>query len=109
MSEFLALNEEERTSTATSRLGDAGELLAERYLLKHGYRIVISNFKVPVGRNSKGVRVTGEVDIVALDGDVLCFVEVKTRSSDEFVAPPGFTVRSFTLQKCRTVSMSSAW
>ena len=28
-----------------------------------------------------------EIDLVAYDGDTLCFVEVKTRRSDEFAAP----------------------
>jgi putative endonuclease len=65
-------------------LGERGEGLAARYLVKNGYRIVAANFKVPVGRNSKGVQVTGEIDIIALDGATLCFVEVKTRRSDEF-------------------------
>ncbi|MEO6654867.1 MAG: YraN family protein [Pyrinomonadaceae bacterium] len=65
-------------------LGAHGEALAADYLIKNGYRLVVSNFKVPVGRNSKGVQVTGEIDIIALDGETLCFVEVKTRRSDEF-------------------------
>lgn len=65
-------------------LGVRGERLAAQFLEKLGFRIVVSNFKVPVGRNSKGVQVTGEIDIVALDGETLCFVEVKTRRSDEF-------------------------
>jgi len=60
--------------------------LAAEYLVKNGYRLVVSNFKVPVGRNSKGVQVTGEIDIIALDGDVLGFVEVKSRRSDEFAS-----------------------
>jgi putative endonuclease len=47
----------------------------------------VTNFKVPIGRNSKGVAVTGEIDIIALDGEKLCFVEVKTRRSDEFATP----------------------
>ncbi|MBV9242956.1 MAG: YraN family protein [Acidobacteria bacterium] len=58
--------------------------MAVEYLVKNGYRIVLTNFKVPIGRNSKGVAVTGEIDIIALDAETLCFVEVKTRRSDEF-------------------------
>jgi len=65
-------------------LGREGELLAAEFLEQNGYRIVLTNFKVPVGRNSKGVQVTGEIDIVALDGETLCFVEVKTRRSEDF-------------------------
>src|SRR5688572_22638881 len=72
---------------ATSEIGDRGERLAGRFLEASGYRLVLSNFKLPVGRNSRGVSVTGEVDIVALDGDTLCFVEMKTRTSSEFAAP----------------------
>jgi putative endonuclease len=67
-------------------LGEAGEWAALRHLEERGYRIVLTNFKVPVGRNSKGVAVTGEIDIVAVDGETLCFVEVKTRRSDDFTA-----------------------
>ena len=65
-------------------LGERGERMAADFLAANGYRLVCSNFKVPVGRNSKGVQVTGEIDLVALDGETLCFVEVKTRRSDEF-------------------------
>ena len=65
-------------------LGERGEALAIEHLIKSGYRIVVANFKVPVGRNSKGVSVTGEIDIIAIDRDTLVFVEVKTRRSDEF-------------------------
>ncbi len=68
----------------TPPLGDVGERLAAEFLSEHGFRIVVTNFKVPVGRNSKGVAVTGEIDIIALDGETLCFVEVKTRRSAEF-------------------------
>ncbi len=65
-------------------LGERGESLAAEFLIKNSYRIVVTNFKVPVGRNSKGVQVTGEIDIIALDGETLCFIEVKTRRSDDF-------------------------
>jgi putative endonuclease len=68
-------------------LGELGEQFAADFLMRAGYRIVIANFKVPVGRNSRGIAVTGEIDIVALDRETLCFVEVKTRRSDDFAAP----------------------
>src|SRR5258707_9657340 len=71
-------------SRPTQSLGNRGEALAADYLIKNGYRLVVSNFKVPVGRNSKGVSVTGEIDIIALDDETICFIEVKTRRSDEF-------------------------
>jgi len=72
---------------AASETGLYGERLAADYLVASGYRLVLANFKVPVGRNKKGVAVTGEIDIIAIDDDTLCFVEVKTRTSDEFAAP----------------------
>ena len=65
-------------------LGDRGEKIAAEHLIRSGFEIVVTNFKVPVGRNSNGVAVTGEIDIIAIDGDMLCFVEVKTRSSEDF-------------------------
>jgi putative endonuclease len=65
-------------------LGVIGEQFAVAKLEREGFRIVVKNFKVPIGRNTKGVAVTGEIDIIALDGETLCFVEVKTRRSDDF-------------------------
>src|SRR5437868_7686093 len=82
MSDFVSIIEP--VPKAVLNLGERGEALAAEYLVNNGYRLVVGNFKVPVGRNSKGVQVTGEIDIIALDGETLCFVEVKTRRSDEF-------------------------
>lgn len=59
----------------------------------------MANFKVPVGRNRLGVSVTGEIDLIALDEYILCFVEVKTRSSDEFASP----LAAVTLRKQRQI------
>jgi len=73
--------------TGRPSLGEKGEKLAADHLIANGFRIVLTNFKVPVGRNTKGVAVTGEIDIIALDGETICFVEVKTRRSDEFASP----------------------
>ena len=82
MDEILSINK--LPAIAAPSLGERGERLAADLLARNGYRLVVSNFKVPVGRNSKGVQVTGEIDLIALDGETLCFVEVKTRRSDEF-------------------------
>ncbi|HEV7902934.1 MAG TPA: YraN family protein [Pyrinomonadaceae bacterium] len=68
-------------------LGERGEALAAAYLERAGYRLVAANFKLPVGRNLRGAIVQTEIDLVAYEGDVLCFVEVKTRASDWFGAP----------------------
>lgn len=89
MSETLSLNIEDKHSPErnSSRVGQIGEELAARFLRKNDYRLVASNFKTPIGRNRRDVQVTGEIDLIALDGDVLCFVEVKTRTSDVFASP----------------------
>ena len=68
-------------------LGERGEALALEHLERAGYRIVAANFSLPIGRNTRDVIVNAEIDIVAYDGPTLCFIEVKTRSSDQF-APP---------------------
>jgi len=68
-------------------LGRRGEQLAAEHLLANGYKLVASNFKLGVGRNRRGAVVQAEIDLVAYDGPVVCFVEVKTRASDRFAAP----------------------
>ena len=89
MSRILSINIEDGPprQTLSARLGTDGERLAAAFLEAARYRLVLSNFKVPVGRNSRGVSVTGEIDIVAVDEDTLCFVEVKTRTSSDFAEP----------------------
>ncbi|WP_207888895.1 YraN family protein, partial [Pseudomonas sp. 100_A] len=86
MSEILSLASN-MSSPDRQNVGEIGENLAARFLLKNGYRLVLANFKVPVGRNRRGATVTGEIDLIALDENVLCFVEVKTRTSDEYASP----------------------
>jgi putative endonuclease len=60
------------------RLGREGENHAVRHLRKIGYKILRRNFRAPHG---------GEVDIVCRHGNELVFVEVKTRSSENFGRP----------------------
>lgn len=69
------------------KIGKRGEELAAAYLQKQGYRIVAANFVIPVGRNRIGAVISVEIDLVAYDGETLCFVEVKSRGSQWF-APP---------------------
>ena len=71
----------------TSSLGALGESYAAAFLEQLGYRLVAANFTIPVGRNRRGAIINTEIDLVAYDGDTLCFIEVKSRSSDWF-APP---------------------
>ncbi len=54
--------------------GQEGESAAEQYLRHKGYRIVARNLRSSVG----------ELDLVAEDGQVLVFVEVKARRTDGF-------------------------
>jgi putative endonuclease len=75
------------TVSAHFDLGKRGEEYAAAFLEQRGYRIVGANFTLPVGRSLRGALVNAEIDLVAYDGSTLCFVEVKTRSSDWF-APP---------------------
>jgi putative endonuclease len=68
-------------------LGWRGERLASDLLEAHGYRLVASNFRLGVGRNRRGAIVHAEIDLIAYEGETLCFVEVKTRASDWFASP----------------------
>ncbi|MFH0826435.1 MAG: YraN family protein [Candidatus Omnitrophota bacterium] len=52
-------------------LGQNGEDLAVGFLKENGYKILHRNFKTRLG----------EIDIIGMDQDTLCFIEVKTRNS----------------------------
>jgi putative endonuclease len=92
------------TARAYAELGRRGEALATEHLKQNGYRIVAANFSLPIGRNLRDMVVNAEIDLVAYDGATLCFVEVKTRASDDF-APPQANVD---LRKRRQISRA-AW
>ncbi len=86
-----SITSDPHVTVARFELGRRGEALAIEYLERAGYRIVAANLSVPVGRNTRDAIVNAEIDIVAYDGPTLCFIEVKTRESDEF-APPQVNV-----------------
>ena len=87
----------------TSEMGQRGERIAAAFLESNGYRLILSNFTVPIGRNSRGAAVTGEIDIVALEDGRLCFVEVKAKTSAEF-APP---IAAVNLRKQRQIARAA--
>ncbi|WAM32550.1 YraN family protein [Caldicellulosiruptor naganoensis] len=68
-------------------LGNSGEEKALEFLKKMGYEILHRNFRCRFG----------EVDIIAKHGDVIVFVEVKTRRSLKF----GYPSESVTVTKQR--------
>ncbi len=58
-------------------LGQRGERAAAKYLRRKGYKIV-----------AQGNRLApGELDLVAVDGRTVVFIEVKTRRSDRYGSP----------------------
>ena len=59
---------------ARQQLGESGENLACRELESRGYAILARRYQTR----------HGEIDIVAEDGDVIVFVEVKRRRTREF-------------------------
>jgi putative endonuclease len=75
-------------------LGIEGEDLAVKFLKKIGYRIVAKNYKTQIG----------EIDIIARDGDITVFIEVKTRTSDSF-GYPFEAVHSGKRQKLRNLAL----
>lgn len=57
--------------------GKAGEDKAADYLAAHGYKILKRNYKTRLG----------EIDIIARDKETICFVEVKSRTTERFGLP----------------------
>ena len=78
---------------STQKFGKLGEDLAVLYLEKKGYQIKERNFRIRAG----------EVDIVAVDNDVLVFVEVKARSGVEFGSP----AEAVTLKKQQQIAKAA--
>ncbi len=74
--------------------GNAAELLAEQFLQQQGYRIRARQFLTRLG----------EIDLVAVDGDEVVFVEVKARRSLAYGRPEA----AVTPTKLRKLSLAAA-
>ena len=75
---FRRLRKQSSSEAPHIRLGREGEKIAAQHLRGCGYKILRKNFRAPHG---------GEVDLVCRHGNELVFVEVKTRSTEEFGRP----------------------
>ena len=65
------------------KLGKDGEAFAAEFLTARGYVILKTNYRTRLG----------EIDIVAREGDVICFIEVKTRQDDGWDAFEAVDIR----------------
>ena len=75
------------------RRGKLGEQAAKRHLQKAGLKFLAANFRSE----------RGEIDLVFREGEGLVFVEVKTRSSEEWVRPAA----AVNARKRRLLSMTA--
>ena len=82
-------------SHATVALGISGDNLACDTLTRQGYAVLARRYRTRVG----------EIDIVARDGETLVFVEVKTRTSEDF----GIPADSVTWRKQRRIATMARW
>ncbi|MBA4367950.1 MAG: YraN family protein [Desulfobacterium sp.] len=57
--------------------GEKGESIAVEQLKKNGYKIIERNYRTKMG----------EIDIIAKDGDVIVFIEVKARQTTSYGNP----------------------
>jgi putative endonuclease len=73
--------------------GQEWEQRAAEYLQQKGYRIVENNFRVR----------QAEIDIVAMDGDTIVFVEVKHRTTGQYGNP----LEAVTAAKQRQISRAA--
>ena len=65
-------------------IGNLGEDIASAFLQKKGYAVIRRNFSCRVG----------EIDIIAQNGEYLCFVEVKLRKNADHGEAREFVTRS---------------
>lgn len=81
--------------TDNKTLGVSGEDMAAQYLVRQGFEIIARNVSYK----------TGEIDIVAMRGGELHFIEVRTRSDPTFLPP----LETITEEKRRRIHRTAEW
>lgn len=82
-------------SDSRRSLGQSGEKIAADFLHRRGYAILVRNYR----------RRTGEIDIIAREGEMLVFIEVKTRSGGAYGSPAA----AITPRKQRQISRTAQY
>src|SRR2546425_10797101 len=85
--------------TGRSALGKEGERVASRFLEARGYRILERNYRTR----------RGEIDLIAEDGRILVFVEVKVRLDDRFGGPAAAITRAKQARVARLAQQYLVW
>ena len=68
------MNLRPRSGKRRQQVGERGEEVAAAFLRRQGYEILTRNWRCP----------TGEIDIVAREGECLAFVEVRARRGERY-------------------------
>ncbi|HHT97617.1 MAG TPA: YraN family protein [Clostridiales bacterium] len=76
-------------------IGTQYEYLAREYLIENGYTIIDKNYRCKLG----------EIDIIAMDNDYLCFIEVKYRLNSN----KGHPAESITANKMLRITKTAQY
>lgn len=86
---------------ARRQTGQIAEDLVAARLRRAGWRIL--------ARNVRAREVRGEIDLIALDGDALVFVEVKARSAGSLTGPETPAMAVGARKRAKLRSLAAAW
>jgi putative endonuclease len=88
-------------TAARQRLGRSAEALVAARLERAGWRII--------ARNARPSDVRGEIDLIALDGTALVFVEVKARRAGSIPGPETPAMAVGPRKRARLRGLAAAW
>jgi putative endonuclease len=94
---MVRLFRRERAAPAHLRTGRKGEDMAYYFLRRQGYTIIARNWR------SKARK--GEIDLIGWDGQTLCFIEVKTRTTHGLLPAEAAVDHSKQFELCRMAAL----